>query len=326
MLLEVLPIQNRFHKDKTPIHSIRMKCDVCGSEFTREDKRFLVAKIHRCSKKCVYGHRKSDGLGGHGADLVKKPCGLCGKDVTNQRSQCINKKQFFCTRKCYGKWLSAHPETYAENTKKMHTLEVAKKISEAVQMRMSQSDYVHPRLGTLHSEETKQAISRQHIESGCVAGKNNGMFGRKHTDLARDKMSDVVSDAFTKGLRRPYGKNSHQRGTHISTKMNKEMHYRSSWELAMMKHLDNDIAVSSFESESVRISYFYNDHKRWYVPDFIITYSDGSRKMIEIKPQEFVLSEKNVLKEAAGKAFCLLNGISQYYVLTGQMLRDQGIL
>lgn len=59
------------------------------------------------------------------------------------------------------------------------------------------------------------------------------------------------------------------RGIYASTKTCESMLFRSSYEKATMKHLDVDHNVAPPEHEKLRIPYAHDNHKRWYVPDFV---------------------------------------------------------
>jgi hypothetical protein len=206
----------------------------------------------------------------------------------------------------------------------MHTPEAATKISERVHERMSRPDYVHPFLGKHHADDAKKRMSATRTERGLAKGEKNGMFGRKHTEKAKEAMSEKHADLLVHGQQRPYGRNS-QRGVYEPVKAPREAKYKSGWELAVMKHLDADPNVVSWEYESIRIEYFY-DHKRWYVPDFLVTFSDDHREMWEVKPKEFVRTQKTLLKTEAARAWCVQNGVESYNLITGDDLRERKII
>lgn len=228
----------------------------------------------------------------------------------------------FCSRKCYGAFRSAHPELYASNTALMHTPEVAVKISERVQERMAQPGYVHPWVGRHHTEETKERLSANHAD---VSGPKNGMWGRQQPESTRAKMSDAVTQRIIEGRFKPYGTRN-VKGYHTSLRDRKERFFRSSWEHAVMVHLDAALDVVSWDYECVRIPYYYDDNKRWYVPDFLVTFTDERRELWEVKPKEFVDTEKNRLKTSAAQRWCRDNAISVYLILTGDLLRERGII
>ena len=206
----------------------------------------------------------------------------------------------------------------------MHTLEAVQKISERALERTHAPGYVHPQTGLKRSDETR-ALLRQHHAENPLIGEKNGMWERSHTAEARNKMSEAVSQRILDGRFKPYGTRN-VKGYHTSIRDRKERFFKSSWEHAVMLWLDANPDVATWDYECVRIPYYYDDHKRWYVPDFIVTFVDGHREMWEVKPKEFVGSEKNVLKEEAARAWCPQNGIGSYRVLTGGDLRVMEII
>jgi hypothetical protein len=68
--------------------------------------------------------------------------------------------------------------------------------------------------------------------------------------------------------------------------------YRSGWEHAFMRFLDNNDHVLQWASESVRIPYRHplTGKQTMYVPDFLITYRNRDNtvraELIEIKPKK----------------------------------------
>ena len=80
--------------------------------------------------------------------------------------------------------------------------------------------------------------------------------------------------------------------------------YRSSWELAFMRFLDNNDHVMQWASESIQIPYRnpITGKQSIYVPDFLITYRTKDNQMkaevIEIKPKkQSVLESKASAKD-----------------------------
>lgn len=204
----------------------------------------------------------------------------------------------------------------------MHTPESISKAKQTMSVKMSQLGYVHPRTGKRHTDEARQKMRDSHPD---MTGSKNGMFGRKHKDSSRDAMSDKHTMLLLAGKKRPYGGNS-KKGEFESTKTTRKHFYRSSWELSLMRWLDTSKDVSTWDYECVRIPYVYNDNKRWYVPDFMVTFVDGRRELWEVKPKEFVGNKKNVMKELAAKTWCTENDVSAHRVLTGDDLRAMCII
>jgi hypothetical protein len=70
------------------------------------------------------------------------------------------------------------------------------------------------------------------------------------------------------------------------------IHYRSSWELAMHDFLDNNIQVIAWNSECIPIPYIKPTDGRVhrYYPDYYVEYYDAdnklSKEIIEVKPDK----------------------------------------
>lgn len=169
------------------------------------------------------------------------------------------------------------------------------------------------------SDETKAKLRAKN------GGANNAFYGKKHSDETRAKMRDARAKLIVAG-KMCWALFGHKAGEYASSKLQRSVHFRSSWEEAMMQWLDANPDVTTWDYECVRIPYMYDDHKRWYIPDFLITFTDGHREMWEVKVKEFVTAEKNVLKTAAAQAYCAVNGISQYVIMTGSELHQRGII
>lgn len=91
-----------------------------------------------------------------------------------------------------------------------------------------------------------------------------------------------------------------------------------------MKHLDSSPDVVTWDYECVRIPYMYDNHKRWYVPDFVFARVDGKQEMWEVKPSQFMLSERVINTSAAGRAYCNERGM-EYVLVTEHTLKMLGI-
>lgn len=300
-----------------------LKCDICGNVYERPYSKLYFDRVHRCSKKCTY--ESLSGFGVRGADIVDVNCATCGKQDRIYACSFGDHKWgcWFCSRDCYAKYRSEHKELYAENIAAMQTSEVQVRATITRQRRIASGEIQHPRLGKRHSEETKDIIRQRRIENPLI-GEKNGMYGRKHTESAKESMSEKHAELLVNGLQKPYGNNS-RHGTYKSVKCQREIYYRSSWELAVMKYLDTNMLVSSWDYECMRIPYMYNNHKRWYVPDFFVSFSDGQKQLWEIKPKEFIDSERNKCKSFAANLWCEQNAI-KYFILTRDELLDMKIL
>jgi hypothetical protein len=137
-------------------------------------------------------------------------------------------------------------------------------------------------------------------------------------------MSETRSRLLIEGKAKCYPGNS-KHGRFLS-KNGQDFSFKSSWEEAVMKYLDTRLDVMSWNYESIRISYIYNQNKRWYVPDFVITFQDNHKEIWEVKPKFHRNAEQVILKEAAARIWCSQNNVSTYRVLTCDDLRSMGII
>jgi hypothetical protein len=97
------------------------------------------------------------------------------------------------------------------------------------------------------------------------------------------------------------------RGKYVSTKTGKTCYYRSSWELILMKELDDDQDVSTWESESMSIPYQFDGATHRYIPDFLVV-RNGIIQIIEVKPVSLRVTPKNIAKREATQVFCAEHG------------------
>jgi hypothetical protein len=117
--------------------------------------------------------------------------------------------------------------------------------------------------------------------------------------------------------------------------------YRSGWELAFMRFLDNNDNVMQWASESIQIPYRnpITGKQSIYVPDFLITYKTRQNtliaELIEIKPKkQSVIESKmsnrdrmvvaiNYAKWDQATKWCKRNGL-KFRVITEYDLFHQG--
>lgn len=316
MLLSVQDITGRFRRDGSLQQLIKMRCDACNQEFERTDKRCLTVERHCCSLKCGKQFRPR-------TRYVELCCLQCGDKF--EKYVGYVRERNFCSKDCMCVHKREHPEQWPNNSAAMNTKEARESAKQSMKALRESPDYVHPRTGASLSEASIQLIKDARSANPLI-GEKNGMFGRKHTEESKDAMSATRTQRMVEGKYKEYGKNNHRSGTYVSSKTGKEYWFRSSWELACMKYLDANENVVTWEYESVRISYIYDNHKRWYVPDFLITFTDKHSEMWELKPAKFCENEKTALKSRAAKQFCNENLISCFQILTKQCLIDRGIL
>jgi len=118
--------------------------------------------------------------------------------------------------------------------------------------------------------------------------------------------------------------------------------YRSGWELAFMRFLDNNDNVMQWASESIQIPYRnpITGKQSIYVPDFLITYRTRQNTLIaevvEIKPKkQSVIESKmsnrdrmvvavNYAKWDSASKWCARNGLKFRVINENDMFRNGG--
>lgn len=154
-------------------------------------------------------------------------------------------------------------------------------------------------LGENHPQ--RQPEMRKHqSEVALSKGENH----QAKSSECRAKHSVIVTDKILAGKWCP--KTLAKHGWYFSPKTNKKHYYRSSFELAAYKILEQMSEVVSFETETLRIPYVAEDgNKHFYVPDILVTYQSGKRELIEVTAK-WELEAKRFRLEA-GRSWCSSN-------------------
>lgn len=102
-------------------------------------------------------------------------------------------------------------------------------------------------------------------------------------------------------------KSRYHTGTHTSPKCPTPIEYRSGWELTVCNYLDNDSTVLKYTYEALEIQYLSNlkaKKLRKYIPDFLVWYTDGKVKMVEVKRENQLTNLRVQKKAAAARLWC----------------------
>lgn len=294
---------------------ITKTCTHCNEKYEIYPSREKIYISRFCSASC-----KFTAINKERTKLVTVPCIGCGIERTysvyKKDSLLINK---YCSKQCYR---THQHDRLAEQCRKIGN-EFADVIGAKAKERFSNKEN-HPMFGKHHSEKSKKQLSETRKKNGKSKGFKNPMFGKTHTEEARLKISDanvnrVLNGSFTKNR-------IFETGFIFSAKMNIELFYRSSWEREYIKFLDRNNNVISFTKEKDKIAYINtDDHKRWYIPDFLIEYKNGNKELIEIKPSCYLKHEVNKRKFKAAREFCKENNMS-FKVITEKYLKRIGII
>jgi hypothetical protein len=128
----------------------------------------------------------------------------------------------------------------------------------------------------------------------------------------------LVKKASTPKISKPRKrkKGHYHTGVHISPKCKEPINFRSGWERTICCYLDNMIEVDEYWYESVKIPYVANlrsSRVRYYLPDFVIKFTDGSMKMVEVKRENQLTNLKVMKKAEAARAWCKIQKIKITY-------------
>ena len=120
------------------------------------------------------------------------------------------------------------------------------------------------------------------IRSNC--GDRNPMWGHKphmSTPESKERYSIAATNRIKKGQAGLGQGGGYITGYTLSSKMNEYMICRSSWEVLAVLFFDNDPTVQSFYYEP---DTFKLEVGSRYTPDYLVYYTNGTSKYIEIKP------------------------------------------
>ena len=92
-------------------------------------------------------------------------------------------------------------------------------------------------------------------------------------------------------------------GEYFSKKNNKKIPYQSSYEKKAFEILEDISDIIKFDRCPYAVPYFLEDGKHNYIPDILITFSDGALIVIEVKPIFMLEDPINLVKFAAAKDY-----------------------
>jgi hypothetical protein len=100
-----------------------------------------------------------------------------------------------------------------------------------------------------------------------------------------------------------------KQGSIISQKMNgKEITYRSGYEYDIYECLEVLPEVISYDTEKIKIPYYFKGKRHNYLPDLQIVFSDGAIELWEVKPERQRTLPINQAKWTAAREYCQLRG------------------
>jgi hypothetical protein len=178
------------------------------------------------------------------------------------------------------------------------------------------------------SEEKKKKISKywKNKKKGPNSKKHNTNIssarkGMKFTKQHRQNMSLARVERLFANKKSTF---SGKQEKYLSNKTNEINYAHSSYESVIMRKFDCDNNVLYWtKNHKIKILYSLNGNEHYYIPDFLVTYLDGSKELIEVKGYIY---NKEVFKakNAACEAFCDNNNI-KYKILFKEQIYEQEI-
>ena len=167
----------------------------------------------------------------------------------------------------------------------------------------------------MSEEEIK--ILRDNL-SKTLSGKNNPMYGKRHSPETRALQSRSKVALIAEGKFNIKSCNRGRKAFYVSTKSGIQFYADSILELARMIELDNDASVIEWtKHHGIRIPYVFDGVDYNYVPDFLIKNEKGSI-IEEVKGR---MMPRDVEKQQQAIIYCRENGY-KYRMITGNDLQD----
>lgn len=125
--------------------------------------------------------------------------------------------------------------------------------------------------------------------------------------------SIVWKDFTTQGKKKKKAVSKIREGYHVSTKMGRNLHYRSGWECTVYECLDTLTEVEAYYIEPFEIPYTISSgpqagEPHHYKPDILIHFADGHKELWEVKPMSQTHLAVNQDKWAAANEACRIRG------------------
>lgn len=287
-------------KDKT----VTLTCEFCGKSFT---KPYRHRNSKTCSRECF------SGLMSKIVDTSEvKKCEACGEPFSVQKGSLEKTK--YCSYDCF------------LTTRKTRQPPVTLTCEECG------CEFTVP----LGREQGRRFCTK----SCALSGENNPRFGKpgtmtgrvpwskgltKETDervrLLSEKNSVIMAEKLIRG---EWKHNTGFKGEHYTGLKNGpvEVYLRSSYESTYARILDSDENVASWTHEPFRIPYFFDGSVHNYVPDFLVTFLDGSKKLVEVKPAVLTETPVNAAKSSAARVWCETNDV-EFTIVSEDLLAGE---
>ncbi len=253
--------------------------EICNRTYTRFDCG-LICKLCKCG--CL------------GGPLPPNRQYLPGHYI---RSKEVIEKQ----RKNLLQYYEEHPETAIQISQSVKEYYKQPENREANSQRIKEK-WKDPEF----AESVKQGRAKSLEEGEMRNNLSKGQLKRFSDPLEREKQSRRITKAYIEGKLPVCG--GGKSGFFFSAKNGRDMHYRSSYELLAYEILEQLSKVECYKNEPFHIPYRFNGIIRNTVPDILVTYTDGTKELIEIKASYAIQNEKTNAKFWAMNDYAVTQG------------------
>jgi len=209
--------------------------------------------------------------------MAEVKCEICGRYFkrlpTHLRVHSLNTLEYLSLYPGSNLYSEEHKQNMSRNTSgiknsmygKHHSCESKEKIAQT----------------KIGNKEIGEKISRA-MKVSAKRGREHHMFGKKHSPEVIKTLSEKAIARLVNGFNLHA---NHKKGYFFSRKNNKNIWYDSSYELRAFELLEIDESVVQFSRNKIRVPYVFEGVQRFCLPDLLVTYIDGTTKIIEIKPK-----------------------------------------
>ena len=147
--------------------------------------------------------------------------------------------------------------------------------------------------------ECRVTSTRKYCSTGCQLEAVHNSMRKPRPKEVIEKISDSVSKLYLKGFR---PRTSYDDGW-VTTRIGEKVYCRSSYEKKAVDILNSFEDVITIRTEPLRIPYEISGIRRYYLPDFLVSMTNGDLYLIEVKPRSQVKEERNQIKFAAARNY-----------------------